>query len=290
MVKERKQHIICIANQKGGVAKTTSTAYLGAALARLHRHVLVIDSDPQCNLTYSLELDEAQQEFCLENNLAAIYESGQPAEQTLITIRENLDLISASPDLVMTEVTLDSQPETFSGEPERILINALAPIVNRYDYILIDCPPSQGMLTLNGLVAAHWVLIPTLASVISLTGLERMIEQVHEIVHGDPPLNKDLQILGVLLTKFRRDRTVELELEERLRSLPEEFHVFKTVIPDRSQFELLGELKVQTGRHLLDLSMVSYSLLPYLTLAMEIEKMLRQKTWAQSPGGAESHT
>ncbi len=284
MAKERKQNIICIANQKGGVAKTTSTAYLGAALARLHRHVLLIDSDPQCNLTYSLELDAAQQEFAMENNLASMYESGHPAESSLIAIRENLDLIAASPDLVMTEVTLDSQPEALSGEPEQILRAALAPIAARYDYILIDCPPSQGMLTLNGLVAAHWVLIPTLASVISLTGLERMIEQINEIVHGDPPLNDELKILGVLLTKFRKDRTVEIELEERLRSLPEEFTVFKTVIPDRSQFELLGELKAQTGRHLLDLSMVSYSLLPYLTLAMEIEKMLRQKSWAKSPG------
>ncbi len=284
MAKERKKHIICIANQKGGVAKTTSTAYLGAALARLHRHVLVIDSDPQCNLTYSLELEQPQLDFCLENNLASIYESGQPAEETLVSIRENLDLIAASPDLVMTEVTLDGQPETLSREPERILQQALLPLADRYDYVLIDCPPSQGMLTLNGLVTANWVLIPTLASVISLTGLERMIEQIHEIVHGEPPLNPDLKILGVLLTKFRKDRTVEVELEERLRSLPEEFTVFKTVIPDRSQFELLGELKAQTGKHLLDLSMVSYSLLPYLTLAMEIEKMLRQKSWAQSAG------
>lgn len=284
MGKERKRHIICIANQKGGVAKTTSTAYLGAALARLHRHVLVIDSDPQCNLTYSLELSEAQQEFCLENNLASIYESGHPAESCLLPIRDNLTLIAAAPDLVMTELTLDNQPELLAGEPERILSRALKPIADRYDYILIDCPPSQGMLTLNALIAADWVLIPTLASVISLTGLERMLEQVHEIVHGDPPLNEKLQILGVLLTKFRKDRTVELELEERLRSLPEEFTVFKTVIPDRSQFELLGELKAQTGKHLLDLSMVSYSLLPYLTLAMEIEKMLRQKSWAQPTG------
>ncbi len=284
MAKERKKHIICIANQKGGVAKTTSTAYLGAALARLHRHVLLIDSDPQCNLTYSLELEPPQLDFCLENNLASVYESGQPVEEALVSIRENLDLIAASPDLVMTEVTLDSQPDTLSGEPERLLNRALAPIANRYDYILIDCPPSQGMLTLNGLVTADWVLIPTLASVISLTGLERMIEQIHEIVQGEPPLNPNLKILGVLLTKFRKDRTVEIELEERLRSLPEEFTVFKTVIPDRSQFELLGELKAQTGKHLLDLSMVSYSLLPYLTLAMEIEKMLRQRSWAQSAG------
>ncbi len=105
-----------------------------------------------------------------------------------------------------------------------------------------------------------------------------MLEQVQEIAHGDPPLNSELKILGVLLTKFRRDRTVEVELEGRLRSVPEEFHVFKNMIPDRSQYELLGELTAQTGRHLMDLSMVSYSLLPYLTLAMEIEKMLSPKS------------
>jgi chromosome partitioning protein len=276
-MKAKKNHIISLANQKGGVAKTTSTAYLGAALTRLHRRVLVIDSDPQCNLSYSLELDEPQQEFALENNLAAIYESGTSAESCLIKIRDNLDLIAASPDLVMTEVTLDASPEALSGEPERILTNALAPIASRYDYVLIDCPPSQGMLTLNALVASDWVIIPTQASVISLTGLERMLEQVHEIAYGDPPINEGLKILGVLLTKFRRDRTVETELEARLREMADDFLTFKTVIPDRSQFELMGELKAQTGRHLVDLSMVSYSLLPYLTLAMEIEKMLTGK-------------
>src|SRR5277367_4226671 len=105
-MKSTKQHIICVANQKGGVAKTTTTAYLGAALARLHRKVLIVDSDPQCNLTFSVEPDETQQEFALENNLASIYESGQPAESSVIRIRENMDLIAASPDLVMTEVTL----------------------------------------------------------------------------------------------------------------------------------------------------------------------------------------
>ncbi len=273
----RNSNVICIANQKGGVAKTTTTAYLGAALARLNKRVLLIDSDPQCNLSYSMEIDEQQQEFVLENNLASIYESGQEADSCTLRLRDNLSLIAASPDLVMTEVTLDSSPETLAEEPDRILRNALESVVDRYDYVLIDCPPSQGMLTLNGLVAADWVIIPTMASVISLTGLERMLEQVHEIVHGDPPLNTGLKIMGVLLTKFRKDRSVEVELEQRLRACPEEFFVFKTVIPDRSQFGLLGELKTQTGKSLLDLSMVSYSLLPYLTLAMEIEKMLAPK-------------
>jgi chromosome partitioning protein len=276
-VRNKQSHIICVANQKGGVAKTTTAAYLGAALARLNRRILLIDSDPQCNLTYSMELDEAQQEFVLENNLASIYESGQEADACTLRLRDNLCLIAASPDLVMTEVTLDSNPETLAEEPDRILRTALEPLAHKYDYIIIDCPPSQGMLTLNGLVSANWVLIPTMASVISLTGLERMLEQVHEIVHGDPPLNPDLKIMGILLTKFRKDRSVEVDLETRLRACPEEFFVFKTVIPDRSQFGLLGELKTQTGRSLLDLSMVSYSLLPYLTLAMEIEKILMPK-------------
>lgn len=274
----RTNKIICVANQKGGVAKTTTAAYLGAALARLNKYVLVVDSDPQCNLTYSLELDEAQQEFALENNLATMYESGQSSEECLIRLRDNLTCIAGSSDLVMTEITMDSNPESLSTEPERILRQALTPFRHRFDYTIIDCPPSQGMLTLNALVAADYLIIPTLASVISLTGLERMIEQTHEIVHGDMALNPDLKILGVLITRFRRDRNAEVELETKLRSAPEEFHVFKTVIPDRSQFGLMGELKAQTGKHLMDLSMVSYSLLPYLTLAMEIEKMLTPKT------------
>jgi chromosome partitioning protein len=280
-VRNNNSNIICIANQKGGVAKTTTTAYLGAALGRLNRRVLLIDSDPQCNLSYSLELSEEQQEYVLENNLASMYESGLEADTCTLRLRDNMSLIAASPDLVMTEVTLDSSPETLSEEPELILRKALEPVSHKYDYILIDCPPSQGMLTLNGLVAANWLIIPTLAQVISLTGLERMLEQVHEIVHGEPPMNADLHLMGVLLTKFRKDRAVEVELEERLRACPEEFYVFNTIIPDRSQFGLLGELKAQTGRSLLDLSMVSYSLLPYLTLAMEIEKILSPKTVRQ---------
>ncbi|MBY0546561.1 MAG: AAA family ATPase [Candidatus Obscuribacterales bacterium] len=274
MAKARKNRVICVANQKGGVAKTTTAAYLGAAFARLNKYVLMVDSDPQSNLTYSMELDEAAQEKAIENNLATIYESGQDADSCTLRVRDNLSLIPASADLVMTELTLDSSPNAISSEPERILRNSLAPLRSRYDYTIIDCPPSQGMLTLNALVAADFLIIPSLASVISLTGLERMIEQLHEIVHGDMALNADLKLLGVLLTRFRRDRNAELEIEAKLRSAPEEFFVFKTVIPDRSQFGLLGELKAQTGRHLTELSMVSYSLLPYLTLAMEIEKIL----------------
>lgn len=274
MAKARTNRVICVANQKGGVAKTTTAAYLGAAFARLNKYVLMVDSDPQCNLTYSMELDEAAQEKAIENNLATIYESGQDIDSCTLRVRDNLSLIPASADLVMTELTLDSSPNAISSEPERILRNSLAPLRARYDYTIIDCPPSQGMLTLNALVAADYLIIPSLASVISLTGLERMIEQLHEIVHGDMALNADLKLLGVLLTRFRRDRNAELEIEAKLRSAPEEFFVFKTVIPDRSQFGLLGELKAQTGRHLTELSMVSYSLLPYLTLAMEIEKIL----------------
>lgn len=277
MSQGRKNRIICVANQKGGVAKTTTAAYLGAALARLNKYVLIIDSDPQCNLTYSMELDEAKQEHCQENNLAAVYESGLDINNCLLKVQDSLSLISGSSDLLMTEVTLDSSPESLSADPEHMLKNALAPLAHRFDYTIIDCPPSQGMLTLNALVAADYVLIPTLASTISLTGLERMLEQVHEIVHGEMALNPRLKILGVLLTRFRRDRKVELEIEAKLRLLPEEFHMFRTVIPDRSQFGLLGELKTQTGKHLMELSMVSYSLLPYLTLAMEIEKMLMPK-------------
>lgn len=277
----RKNQIICVANQKGGVAKTTTAAYLGAALARLNKYVLVVDSDPQCNLTFSMEMDEAQQEFALENNLAAVYESGQDSESCLIKIKDNLSLIAGSSDLVMTELSLDSSPQSISAQPERLLKDALVPLSHRFDYTIIDCPPSQGMLTLNGLVAADWVIIPTLASVISLTGLERMLEQIDEIAQGEQPLNPDLKVLGVLLTRFRKDRSVEVEIEEKLRSVPEQFHVFKTVIPDRSQFGLMGELKSATGKSLLDLSMVSYSLLPYLTLAMEVEKMMTAHLSAQ---------
>lgn len=278
MSQERKNKIICVANQKGGVAKTTTSAYLGTALSRLNKSVLVVDCDPQCNLTYSMELDEGQQEFALENNLATIYESGQSAEECLIKLRDSLTLLAGSSDLVMTEITMDSNPQSLASEPERMLRNAISPLRDQFDYTIIDCPPSQGMLTLNALVAADYVLIPSLASVISLTGLERMIEQIHEIVHGDMALNPELKILGVLITRFRKDRNTELEMEAKLRSAPEEFHVFNTVIPDRSQFGLMGELKQQTGKPLMDLSMVSYSLMPYMTLAVEIEKMLTPKS------------
>ena len=111
-MKDKTTQIIAISNQKGGVAKTTTTAYLGTALARLNRNVLLIDSDPQGSLTFSLELNEEQQEFALDNNLAAVYESGHSVESCRISIRDNLDLLATSPDLVMTEVALESDPES----------------------------------------------------------------------------------------------------------------------------------------------------------------------------------
>ncbi len=183
--------IIAIANQKGGVGKTTSTVNLGADLAMLGFQVLVIDFDPQGSATSGLGVDLQEDVkdlfdmFFGEANLTSII---------LKTKIPNLSIAPASSDLVSIEIELGKTPGR-----ELILKTELDSIKSRYDYILIDCPPSSGLLTLNALGAANKVLIPLQSEYYALEGLSALIKTIN-FVQGT--YNTKLEILGVFLTMY----------------------------------------------------------------------------------------
>jgi chromosome partitioning protein len=179
-------HVIAVSNHKGGVGKTTSVVNLGAALASSGERVLLIDLDPQANLSQSLQTESEE---------ANIYRSlSEGSALRPIQILEGYDIIPSTLDLSGAEVELSSE----AGR-EYILRELLEPLQKAYDYILIDCPPSLGLLTVNAFTAADGILIPLQAQYLALQGLTKLQEVVAKI---QKRLNKDLLLLGVFLTQY----------------------------------------------------------------------------------------
>jgi chromosome partitioning protein len=184
--------IYCFANQKGGVAKTTTAVNLGAYVAASGRRVLLVDTDPQSNATTSLGINPRT----LKTSLYDVLIDGRPVQEALtLTEWMNLDLLPSSTDLAGAEVEMAGVMAR-----ERLLARSLAPVAEKYDYIFIDEPPSLGLLTINGLTAAtHGVVIPVQCEYLALEGLSLLlntIRQVREI------LNDRLVIAGVVLTMY----------------------------------------------------------------------------------------
>ncbi|MDX1579802.1 MAG: AAA family ATPase, partial [Gemmatimonadota bacterium] len=184
--------VIAIANQKGGVGKTTTAINLGASLAIAERRTLVIDCDPQGNATSGFGIRKDVGELSAYDCLV----EGDPLEAATRTQVHFpcLDVVPASRDLAGAEVELIDRPHR-----ERILRRRLAGVRERYDYILIDSPPSLGLLTLNALVAADTVLIPIQCEFYALEGLSQLLNTVRLVQRN---LNHDLEIEGVLLTMY----------------------------------------------------------------------------------------
>jgi len=218
--------IIALANQKGGVGKTTVTLNLGAALAAQGKQVLLVDFDPQGNLTLGLGTDP---ETLVATVLTALMEPTVPLAQVVVTTR--LDGVSLAPttlDLAVAEIQLVSE----MGR-ERVLAQRLAPLQEDYDFILIDCPPSLGLLTLNALTAAQKVLIPVQCAFFSMNGLRHLLDIIDR-VRGH--LNPALAVGGVLLNLFDTRTIHAREVANRVRDhLPE--HVFQTVIRRTVRFD-----------------------------------------------------
>ena len=211
--------IYCFANQKGGVAKTTTAVNLGAYLAHAGRRVLLVDTDPQGNATTCLGVDPRGLSVSLYNVLV----EKTPIQQALtLTERVGLDLIPASTDLAGAEVEMARMMAR-----ERLLTRALQPLLSSYDYILIDDPPSLGLLTINGLTAANGVLIPVQCEYLALEGLSLLlgtIQQVREV------LNERLVLTGVLLTMYdSRTNLGQQVVEEVQNYFPDK--VYRTIIP-----------------------------------------------------------
>ena len=243
--------IIAISNHKGGVGKTTSTLNIGAALQRMGKKVLLIDLDPQANLTQSLGLMD---------HTPTIYEALRgEAQLDPIEVLPGLDVVTSTLDLSGAEVELSSEP----GK-DYILKELLEPLRSRYNYILIDSPPSLGLLTMNALAAAQEVYIPLQAHYLALQGMSKLQEIVEKVRKR---LNKGLRIGGVFVTQYDQRKVLNRNVAETIREhFPAE--TFRTAIRDNVA---LAEAPTQ-GLDVFRYAPKSTGAADYQALAKEIEK------------------
>lgn len=214
-----KAKVVVFANQKGGVGKTTSSLNLASALAMKGKKVLLVDSDPQGNASSGVGVFQMENGLQLYNCFMGEQSAENCIHDTGIT---NLKVLPSSIDLVGVEVELISLKER-----EKVLRKILRPIRDRFHFIIIDCPPSLGLLTINGLTAADSVLIPMQCEYFALEGLAQLIETIRKVKKN---LNQGLYIEGLLLTMFdRRNRLTHQVAAEIKKHFGQQ--VFKTVIP-----------------------------------------------------------
>jgi len=212
--------IYTLVNQKGGVGKTTTTVNLGAYLAELGQRVLLVDLDPQANATSCLGIDKATVK---SGTYEALTGARPAAESVLHNPKFKLSLLPASPALAGAEVELVNELAR-----ESRLKKALSPLKDRYDYILIDCPPSLGLLTLNGMVAAQdGLLIPVQCEYLALEGLGMLMNTIERVRKA---LFPQLRIRGVLLTMYDNRTNLSQEVVEEVRKHFKK-QVFQTIIP-----------------------------------------------------------
>ena len=211
--------IFCIANQKGGVGKTTTTVNLAAGLAKVGQRVLMIDLDPQGNATMGSGIDKRELELTVYD---VLLEEATVAEARISSEKGGYDVLGANRELAGAEVEMVALERR-----EKRLRTALAAVGAQYDFILIDCPPSLSLLTLNGLCAAHGVIVPMQCEYFALEGLTDLVNTIKQ-VHAN--LNKDLQIIGLLRVMFDPRITLQQQVSEQLKDHFAD-KVFDTVIP-----------------------------------------------------------
>ena len=212
-------HIICIANQKGGVGKTTTAVNLAAALAVSEKKILLVDCDPQANATSGLGIDRSRLEKTLYHGML-----GRAGASSLIVDSEipTLKVIPADVELIGFEVEMMSNPGR-----EMALKNLISGLNHSYDYIFLVCLPSLSLLTVNALTAAHSVLIPLQAEYYALEGLGQLLNTVKRIKRN---LNPDLKVAGILLTMFDKRTNLAYQVAEEAENYFKEL-VFKTMVP-----------------------------------------------------------
>tara|TARA_B100000787_G_scaffold159892_2_gene138481 strand:- start:63680 stop:64462 length:783 start_codon:yes stop_codon:yes gene_type:complete len=248
--------IIAIANQKGGVGKTTTSINLAASLGVLEKKVLLIDADPQANASSGLGIDIESVEI---GSYQVLEHTSLAKDAILKTTSPNLDIIASHIDLVAIEIELVDKERR-----EYMLKDSLKEIRDEYDYIIIDCAPSLGLITLNSLVAADSVIIPIQCEYFALEGLGKLLNTIKSIqkIH-----NKDLDIEGLLLTMFdsrlRLSNQVVDEVQKHFSSM-----VFDTIIRRNTR---LGEAP-SYGESIIAYDATSKGAVNYLNLANELLK------------------
>lgn len=241
--------IITIANHKGGVGKTTSTASLGVALAKRGRRVLLIDLDAQQNLSFTLTQNEDPE--------ASVYDAlVKDVELPIVNVRENLDLVPASLELARAEIDMSTKIAR-----EGILKSLLEPHLSTYDYILIDCPPSLGIVTTNALVASDKLYIPLTAEALPLKGLAMLDDVVSEVRRR---VNPNLQLGAVFFTRFN-NRKLNKEVVNMIQNRYGE-KVFRTKIRENIS---LAEMPL-SGKSIFEYDARSNGATDYSALADEV--------------------
>ncbi len=253
--------VLAVANQKGGVGKTTTCINLAASLVATKRHVLVIDLDPQGNATTGSGIDKHELEYSVLDVL-----TGQADLVDVIQISEHggYQVLPSNRDLTAAEVVLLELENR-----EKRLLHALQPVRDNYDYILIDCPPSLNMLTVNALVAADAVLIPMQCEYYALEGLTDLIGSIQRITAN---LNADLEIEGILRTMYDPRLSLTMDVSEQLKQHFGQ-KLFDTVIPRNVR---LAE-SPSYGMPVLAYDKQSKGALAHLALAGELARRNRNK-------------